>query len=83
MTASASQDGPPQEGGRPAPWGGRRPGSGRPEIGGKTRVHLGGMLALVDDWAARHGVTRAEAVRTLIRRGLQSENETTQTGEQQ
>ncbi|MCX5617011.1 hypothetical protein NQF87_08525 [Bombella sp. TMW 2.2559] len=31
------------------------------------------LSELIDEWAQRHGVTRPEAIRRLIQRGLESE----------
>ena len=45
--------------------------SGRPEIGPPVNVRLGGdLLARVDDYAKTHGLSRAEAIRHLVLRGL-------------
>ncbi|MFP3966092.1 hypothetical protein SMC26_27550 [Actinomadura fulvescens] len=46
-------------------------GPGRPEIGGRVQVRLGDLLPQVDQYADRHGISRAEAVRTLISAGLE------------
>ncbi|KAB2350378.1 hypothetical protein F8566_09140 [Actinomadura rudentiformis] len=45
-------------------------GPGRPEIGGRVQVRLGELLPQVDQYADRHGLSRAEAVRMLISAGL-------------
>ena len=31
------------------------------------------LSELIDEWAARHGITRPEAIRRLIQRGLEAE----------
>jgi len=49
------------------------PKGGRPEIGGAVRVRLGGLLPAVDALAARRHLSRAEAIRHLVHRGLQAE----------
>ena len=48
-------------------------GPGRPEIGGLVQVRLGNLLPSVDAYAARHGWSRAEAVRRLVVAGLGSD----------
>jgi hypothetical protein len=50
-----------------APDGGR---AGRPEVGRPVLVRLGGLLPAVDEFAASHGMSRADAIRELVRRGL-------------
>lgn len=50
--------------------GGPREGAGRPEIGGKVHVALGDLLPRVDAYAAAQTVSRAEAIRQLLDRGL-------------
>lgn len=45
-------------------------GPGRPEIGGRVQVRLGGLLTEVDAYAKRRDITRAEAVRVLVAAGL-------------
>jgi hypothetical protein len=42
-------------------------GPGRPEIGGAALIRFGDQLAVLDDWAKAHGVTRAEAAREAVR----------------
>ena len=45
--------------------------AGRPEIGQPITVRLGDdLLALVDDYAAHNGNTRAEAIRFLLTAAL-------------
>ena len=45
--------------------------AGRPEIGQPINVRLGDdLLALVDDYAAHNGNTRAEAIRFLLTAAL-------------
>jgi hypothetical protein len=39
---------------------------GRPAIGGAVHVRLGAQIDKVDAYAARHGVSRAEAVRRIV-----------------
>jgi hypothetical protein len=46
-------------------------GPGRPEIGGRVEVRLGGLLAAVDEFARRKRINRAEAVRRLVGQALQ------------
>ncbi len=46
----------------------RRP--GRPEVGGRVNTRLGDLLPRVDEWGAAHGISRAEAIRELVQRGL-------------
>ncbi|WP_103353624.1 hypothetical protein [Amycolatopsis sp. CA-128772] len=44
-----------------------RRGPGRPSIGGKAHIAFGDRLALLDEWAARHGVAkRADAAREAV-----------------
>ena len=43
-------------------------GPGRPEIGGTVNTRLGDLLPRIDEWAERHGVKRAEAIREAVRR---------------
>ncbi|MFI9507288.1 hypothetical protein [Nocardia sp. NPDC052566] len=45
---------------------------GRPQIGNTITVAIGDLLPLVEDWAINHGQSRAEGIRDLVRRGLQS-----------
>lgn len=50
-------------------------GRGRPRSG--IRSHIAARVTeketqLIDAWAARHGVTRAEAIRRLIQKGLEN-----------
>jgi hypothetical protein len=47
--------------------------TGRPEIGGLVKIRLGGLLPAVDALAARLHLSRADAVRHLVHRGLQAE----------
>lgn len=47
--------------------------TGRPEIGNLIKIRLGGLLPPLDDYARRHHTSRANAIRHLIRRGLQEE----------
>lgn len=45
--------------------------AGRPEIGQPINIRLGDdLLAAVDNYAADCGVSRAEAIRELVQRGL-------------
>lgn len=45
--------------------------AGRPEIGTPVNVRLGAdLLAQVDQYAAAESVSRAEAIRQLVQRGL-------------
>lgn len=46
--------------------GGFRPGSGRPEVGGRVTVYLGDLLARVDAAAADAHCSRGAMVRTLL-----------------
>jgi hypothetical protein len=46
-------------------------GPGRPEIGGRVEVRLGGLLHGVDEFARRERINRAEAVRRLVGQALQ------------
>lgn len=47
--------------------GGFRPGSGRPEVGGRVTVSLGtDLLARVDEGAAAAGLTRAAFLRQIL-----------------
>ncbi len=46
---------------------------GRPEIGGLVKVRLGDRLAQVDELAARRDISRADAIRYLVDRGLETE----------
>lgn len=48
-------------------------GPGRPEVGARVGVRLGEMLPAVDAYADGHGISRAEAIRRLIGRGLSVE----------
>lgn len=48
-------------------------GPGRPAIGDAINVRLGDQLEPVDTWAAEQGVSRAEAIRSLITRQLAAE----------
>lgn len=48
-------------------------GPGRPEISGRVQVRLGELLEPVDSYAAKHGLSRAEAIRQLISAGLEHE----------
>jgi hypothetical protein len=53
--------------------GGARPGAGRPATGKGTQVNTRiqpDELAAIDQWAAKHGCTRSEAVRRLAKLGL-------------
>jgi hypothetical protein len=68
---TSSQPGPPEEGGRAR--GGKRDGAGRPGIGSPVLIRLGGLLDEVGSYAARHGLSRADAVRDLVRAGLAAE----------
>jgi metal-responsive CopG/Arc/MetJ family transcriptional regulator len=44
---------------------------GRPEVGTPINVRLGDeLLERVDDYAIRENISRAEAVRQLVQRGL-------------
>lgn len=44
---------------------------GRPEVGAPINVRLGDeLLERVDDYAIRENISRAEAVRQLVQRGL-------------
>lgn len=46
-------------------------GRGRPPIGPAVQVRLTpDLLARIDRWAKRQGVTRAEAIRRLVERAL-------------
>ncbi|MDX3385351.1 hypothetical protein PV682_28330 [Streptomyces niveiscabiei] len=47
-------------------------GPGRPEIGGRVQVRLGGLLDAVDSYADQNACSRAEAVRALVAIGLRS-----------
>lgn len=47
-------------------------GPGRPEIGAPVQVRLGELLAPVDAYAQNHCLSRAEALRVLVQRGLDS-----------
>lgn len=50
-------------------------GPGRPAIGGPVYALLGEDLReRVYQWAAEHGVKRAEAIRQLIERGLATDD---------
>lgn len=50
-------------------------GPGRPEIGGLIRAKIGADLrARLDEWANQHGMTRSEAIRSLIQTGLAQED---------
>ena len=49
---------------------------GRPLIGGEVKVRLGAALADVDALAARHRMSRADAVRHLVELGLKAEGRT-------
>lgn len=51
---------------------------GRPPVESeqlRSRVRIE-VVRAVDEWAERHGVTRAEAIRRLIQKGLESEGKT-------
>lgn len=53
--------------------GGARPGAGRPATGKGTQVNTSIQpddLAAIDEWAAKHGCTRSEALRRLAKLGL-------------
>jgi hypothetical protein len=53
--------------------GGARPGAGRPATGKGTHVGVRIQpddLAVIDEWAAANGCTRAEAIRRLAKLGL-------------
>jgi len=43
-----------------------RRGPGRPALGGKAHIAFGDRLALLDEWAARHGVKRPDAAREAV-----------------
>lgn len=44
---------------------------GRPVVGAPVNVRLGDdLLTKVDNYAAAEGISRAEAIRQLVRRGL-------------
>jgi metal-responsive CopG/Arc/MetJ family transcriptional regulator len=45
--------------------------AGRPEVGAPVNVRLGDeLLERVDDYAIRESISRAEAIRQLVQRGL-------------
>jgi metal-responsive CopG/Arc/MetJ family transcriptional regulator len=45
--------------------------AGRPEVGTPINVRLGDeLLERVDDYAIRENISRAEAIRQLVQRGL-------------
>lgn len=41
-------------------------GPGRPSVGGAVHVRLGDLLPSIDAYAAKHGISRAEAIRQLV-----------------
>lgn len=45
-------------------------GPGRPGVGGAVHVRLGDLLPRIDAYAAKHEISRAEAVRRLAETGL-------------
>lgn len=48
-----------------------RPATGKdPLLAGRVPVSL---ITALEEWAVRHGVSRSEAIRRLIQRGLESE----------
>lgn len=55
--------------------------AGRPEIGQPINIRLGtDLLALVDDYAAHNGQSRAEAVRFLLAVALSERHGTEPSG---
>lgn len=52
---------------------------GRPATGERSHIAArmsGEEIKKVDEWAAQHGVTRAEAIRQLVQLGLQTHDPT-------